>query len=368
MLKFLIWRKLEGDILMGREYFIDVNLGNECNFRCKYCYEETMESRSGTMPDIIISKTIKFIEGLLDSYKNDIFVINFWGGEPLLHVDQMKAFLNHFATHQRIKFMMITNGSMIEHHKELLLTYRNKLMIQVSYDFEPCNSKNRTTKEMSDKIRANMYWLDENKFNWWTKSTMFTHDISSSLYDTYLDFEKFSNSLKNTHLTMNITPDTRVWEHQIFDISSIEEEMKKLLLYFVKNKKKVTNFTWFDRYGKAQCNSPNGGCLVDIDGGVYPCHGCSYMPTDIKSKFLLYSIFDEDCVNSFITQVSTFDIHQSDKCKNCDVWLCYRCNSAIAQADGSIDSWNNPNPDFQCKIYKTISKYIYAYNKLKQNF
>ena len=28
---------------MVNERFIDINLGNKCNFRCAYCYEDNME-------------------------------------------------------------------------------------------------------------------------------------------------------------------------------------------------------------------------------------------------------------------------------------------------------------------------------------
>ena len=346
------------------ERFIDINLGNECNFRCSYCYEDNMKERSGCITEEVIQKSCVFIEGLLEKYKSDTIVINFWGGEPLLHTKQMIQFLKKFFEHPRIKFMMITNGSLINKHKDLLLKYRKKLMIQVSYDFEPCNSKNRTTENMSELIRQNMLWLDDNHFNWWIKSTMFTHDISL-LYDTYMDFISFRNKMKNTNITMNITLDTRVWINQIFDLSTIEQEMKKLVRYFINNKITTTYFTWFDRYSKAECHSPTGGCLIDIDGYVYPCHGCSYMPEEIKKNFILYSVYDEDCVNKFVINVETFDIHQPDKCNNCDTWICYRCNSSIAMSDGgSLDSWNNPNPDFHCNIYKTISKYIYAYRKI----
>ena len=350
---------------MVNERFIDINLGNECNFRCAYCYEDNMEERTGSISEEVIDKTISFVEGLLSHYKNTVFVLNFWGGEPLLHTKQMLLFLEHFCSNPRIKFMMITNGSLIHKHKDMLLKYHHKFMIQVSYDFEPCNSKNRTTWDTSEKIRENMLWLDENYFNWWIKTTMFTHDLSTSLYDTYMDFVSFRSKLRNTNITMNITPDTRVWTNQIFDLSGIEKEMKRLILYFIENKIETTYFTWFDRYSKAECHSPKGGCLVDIDGKVYPCHGCSYMKPDIKNNFMLYSVYDVDCVDKFVYYVTNFDIHQPEKCKKCDTWLCYRCNSSVAQMDDrTIDSWNNPNPDYQCKIYKTISKYIYAYKKI----
>lgn len=350
----------------NREYFIDINLGNSCNFRCKYCYEDGMETRSGVITEDVISYSIVFIDGILNKLpKNNSLVINFWGGEPTLHLEQMKKFLDYYFDNNRVKFMMITNGSQLHKNKEFFIKFKHKLMIQVSYDFEPCNSKNRTSKEISSLVRDNMKWLQENGFNWWIKSTMFTSDLSEYLYDTYMDFISFKNEINYPNLSLNITPDTRTWVNHIINLQGIEEQMKKLVAYFIKNNVKVTGLTWFDRYSKAQCASPTGGCLIDIDGLIYPCHGCSYMPETVKQNFVLFSVKDLNAVDKFFVSTSTFDIHQSDKCKNCDTWLCYRCNSSIATTNsGTIDSWNDPNPDYNCKIYKTISKYIYAYKKI----
>ena len=71
--------------------------------------------------------------------------------------------------------------------------------------------------------------------------------------------------------------------------------------------------SWFDSFqnGKALCNSVKNGCMIDIDGKIYPCHGCSFMDNEYKSNFCYLDLMTENvniAYNKFKNFIESFDI------------------------------------------------------------
>lgn len=343
---------------------IDINLGNTCNFRCKYCYEDILEDRTGIMTMETSNKIFEVINDMLKKCSNNI-TLCFWGGEPTLNPKVMFNFLEYYKNNSRISFLLYTNGSKLHDMIEELEKYKNKIIIQVSYDFEPCNSINRAGVSNTELVRNNILLIDKLGFKYWIKSTMFLHDMETHLFDAYLDFMHLKDELTQKNLSFLLTPDVRGWEKQIVNFSSVENELKKCIKYFISNKMKYTWFKWFDEYGKALCNTPNHGCLIDYDGTFYPCHGCSYMDDNTKKNFSYMNI-ENYTFEKFSSYCDNFDLTEPEECNNCDVCLCFKCNSDNAiSTTKDMSGWNTKNSDIQCKLYHTISKYIYAYQKLK---
>ena len=357
---------LEGDILMDRsDIVIDINLGNTCNFRCKYCYEGILEERTGFMSEEVCDSIIKVFDDMLEKCSNRITVC-FWGGEPTLNPDIMFKFLEYYKDNSRISFLLYTNGSKLHELAEKLEQYKKNLTIQVSYDFEPCNSMNRAGKRNTELVRNNIILIDKMGFNYWIKSTLFLHDMETHLFDTYIDYLKLKEELTQKNLPLLITPDVRGWENQIVNLPAVEQELKRCIKFFLKNNMKTTGFKWFDEYGKALCTTPKHGCLIDYDGTFYPCHGCSYMDDDSKKNFA-YMNLENYSFEKFSDYCDKFDLTEPDECKNCEVCLCFKCNADNAiSTTKDMSGWNTKNSDIQCKLYHIISKYIYAYRKLKK--
>ena len=57
----------------------------QCNFRCKYCYEKF---KHGQLSDGVIESFIKFIKENIDKYSG--VHLRWFGGEPLLGIDVIK--------------------------------------------------------------------------------------------------------------------------------------------------------------------------------------------------------------------------------------------------------------------------------------
>lgn len=97
--------------------FFHVILTGECNSECRYCYgeamEDTDESLAGFEIDYSLPRTIDYsIESLANFCSKDKdCVLTFYGGEPLLCLDQIRAIMDRV----RVKhFMIQTNGLLLD--------------------------------------------------------------------------------------------------------------------------------------------------------------------------------------------------------------------------------------------------------------
>ncbi len=59
----------------------------QCNFRCKYCYEDF---EKGKMKDEVVNGVIRYLKKNLSSYSG--VSIDWFGGEPLLALDVIEKF------------------------------------------------------------------------------------------------------------------------------------------------------------------------------------------------------------------------------------------------------------------------------------
>ena len=66
---------------------------NKCNLTCDYCcvYDSLNKGSSLSIED-----AVKFFEWQLPLYsKEEEHVVEFFGGEPTLHMDEIRALMNH---------------------------------------------------------------------------------------------------------------------------------------------------------------------------------------------------------------------------------------------------------------------------------
>lgn len=115
--------------------FFHVILTSECNSQCRYCFGEAIEDVdedfSNFEVDYSLPRKMNYDVDLLDMFcrKDPDCVLTFYGGEPLLCVDEIKRVMNNV----RAKLFMIqTNGLLLD---RLESEYVNRLhTILVSID------------------------------------------------------------------------------------------------------------------------------------------------------------------------------------------------------------------------------------------
>ena len=124
---------------------ITLNVTNNCNLQCSYCFE-TDKTRAMMPPEIAI-------EAIKKSYSpNDSnmmpYTINFFGGEPLLNWETIKAVIDYCnENHLKVQYGFTTNLTILT---EEILDYMddNSIPFLVSID---------GIKQVHDKNRCNSY-------------------------------------------------------------------------------------------------------------------------------------------------------------------------------------------------------------------
>lgn len=112
-------------------------LGRNCNFRCKYCSQHESNYIDITPSDSQIDDVIEWIINDIDLNKKDIsFIeINFWGGEPTLYKNSLFYISKKIKEAvPRIKFSMITNGSLLNDPELIEHIKKYDFVITVSND------------------------------------------------------------------------------------------------------------------------------------------------------------------------------------------------------------------------------------------
>src|SRR5574344_414623 len=292
---------------------VSINLGRACNFRCKYCFEvkDGSVDLNNIVDDKVIDRTIELLHKMQPHY--DILHIEFWGGEPLMYFDTVYKLYKEFCEYDNVEFFMYTNGSLVEKYKDQLLEMKNKinrrLQVQVSYDFHD--------EKTNQRIQLNKCF-DDNDFNFGIKSTCTINDLENNIFNQYVAYDKLNQSLKHK-VVFACTPDTL--NNGNIDYDKMNTQFIKLINYFIKNKQgQKTGFVWFDSKDKANCH---GGDNYLVENDMFSAN---------------------------------------NQCLVCDSVFCYRCNAI--NSCGDKDKWDSSNQDAVCKLYKKISNYILAYNKL----
>jgi len=106
-------------------------LTTDCNYHCSYCYQKKSESYMSTDA---AKEAIDFFFPFLDQE----CMINFYGGEPLLAYEKMRALITHIEAKNKtgeknIRYSVTTNGSLID--RDILRFFdAKKFSVLLSFD------------------------------------------------------------------------------------------------------------------------------------------------------------------------------------------------------------------------------------------
>lgn len=363
------------DATYNNDFFIDLNLGTSCNFRCKYCFEQGCYTDKKMSPEVVDRFLHIANEMLAVGTKVNIC---FWGGEPMLYMDTVQRVIDELGDNEKVTFLLYSNGWFVRKYSDVLdkivAKCGNRFSLQISYDFLPVELNNRvmpgkTQIEVATHVLDAVKWCDEREMMFSVKSTATIDDVEHHLFDIYKSFIDFRETLKHKDMFyLAITPDTL--NKRPVDTKALDEQLKQLLVYFAKHKMRPTYFRWFDDAHRAVCSGGAKSFIIDVDGTVYPCHRCVYGWGDDhdRGNTGYTSIFDDNVLykveHNFIARNNLSS--ENEQCAKCDTLMCFRCNAA--NCGGDLACWDKSNYDEQCKMYKFISNYIAAYQKMSREW
>lgn len=101
---------------------VSIYLGSKCNANCQYCHREATLDESFNY-----TKLFEKIDQISSKIR-----IHFFGGEPLLYMDSIRAIVEHYPG---ATYRITTNGVLLPKYQEYLSTHNFEIVI--SYDAAP---------------------------------------------------------------------------------------------------------------------------------------------------------------------------------------------------------------------------------------
>lgn len=356
---------------------LDIMLTYDCNFRCKYCYEKNLNYKDSFISNDVVEQSFKFIDTLIYKYFQKI-TLNFWGGEPSLQKKVIEKYIDRYIDNNNVSFTLFTNGLLIKDFDDILEKCHKKSFqkfhTQISYDFEPLNTKNRLCidkKDSSQIVRDNARWMVMKNYSFNFKSTCFVKDFDKNLFNVYYDFYNFRKELlilnpeTKSNIVYALTPDKL--NSSDLKLELLEYELKKLLKFFYDNNIRKTYFNWFDdEYARKLCSAGKNLLGLDIDGNIRHCHGTFFSKN--KNKFNICNIYEPDVFDKIVLS-NQMILNESEKCKKCESVICFKCNAMCHDSNYNnfntfLDRWESPNDEYTCKMYQLITRYILAFKKV----
>lgn len=335
------------------------NTTEDCNLRCKYCYETNKTSKK-----LKIEDAKKFIDLILSeitldkdpfNYKGTDFecfydglILDFIGGDSLVSPNILDEILTYF----NYKFNFISdkyprgwrasissNGTLFDHKdvRDFCEKWKEVLNLSVSLDGCPeLHNKNRVFPNGNgsfDSILAGWDWYkstfpilaQQTKATWSKDSIPYIYDSLVYLY------EKMGIKYINANFIMEDTGATSE------DFKELDKQLEKCMYYVLYHRHDLY-FRPFDRVQftrnslkfsskedfltKSWCGSGGMPCL-SIDGSIYPCF--RWLPASQNGKEDIMKVGD---VNHGFTHIENFkkvldgairnNCTKDEKCRTCE--------------------------------------------------
>jgi uncharacterized protein len=117
--------------------FFHVILTGECNSQCRYCFGEAVEDVDKDFSDFEVDyslpKKMSYDAGLLDAFcrKDPNCALTFYGGEPLLCVDEIRQIMNRVKARM---FMIQTNGLLLNGLEPKFVNQFHTILVSIDGD------------------------------------------------------------------------------------------------------------------------------------------------------------------------------------------------------------------------------------------
>lgn len=327
-------------------------LSEQCNLRCKYCFELGKHNNSKMSNEVIIqSLNYLFHNAENQNIKHEdkyVHVILF-GGEPLLNPDGVETLLKTAKELQektKIKFTssLITNGTIMTPQIERIFTEYHKelnLMVQISLDgIKEAHDLNRVTadgKGTFDKILKNIeVWKrilnsDENP----NKLCIHTCLSQSNMKYFFESWKFFMYEMKVPYIWfMPIHSDT----YTIEDVKSYKRQLIQIAEVILneaiikRDLSPIKNYSPLDRSIHSDCGSfsvPCGAgknfCTITSNGDIYPCHQIYYKDEEHSTKLGNIYTGVSKMKKKLYDDYNYTDLSCYQDNPECDCFDCYRC-------------------------------------------
>lgn len=356
------------DLKKGKEAcIIQLVVSNKCNFRCKYCFVDTMycsDERARTQKDpknqIMKKKDAKkYIETVIKHIKinkrKNLF-IQFFGGEPLVNWSVVKYVLNEFSDGKKyginMRYSIVTNGSLITNE---IAKYFKKFDVAVIVSFDSPKGTDRVLangKNSNTLVKKNIKILHKYD-NQISVNTAMTTKTFSYIDNDLVDFA-VENGISEVGLVFDFNFD-------FYEKYPTQEIIKKFWEFYkyAKTKNIIVTGYWHHTFqlilekrhylqgGYKTC--PATGALLSIEpsGVVYVCKGSSAYIGNMNE-------FDKIFSSKNYLEYSRHPFIRLEFCRDCEIenFCSNICPGSRERYYHSISKMHRPT----CDLYKQLIK------------
>ncbi|WMJ77207.1 MULTISPECIES: radical SAM/SPASM domain-containing protein [unclassified Sedimentibacter] len=258
---------------------ISLFLTNNCNLRCKYCYEKNLYKTNNMSKDVVKS-SVDLLFNNLD--EKTVPTISLFGGEPLLNIELIE-YIKSYVKLQKLsncRFSITTNGTVMNNKiYSLLNDLGTKIMLSLdgSKEKQDYNRKFENGIGSYDKVKSNIdEYLQQDMSDIVIRNTITKNDVD---YKNTYDFFKTSGYKNLISIPISTSDEDEKLNKD--DINKLIGNCKMIAEDVLNNilaGKEFLNINFFN-YGKIYNNIDNSYCgaglrsiAIDTNGDIYHCH------------------------------------------------------------------------------------------------
>lgn len=339
-----------------------LHVAHDCNLRCKYCFGKTgnFGMTRELMPLGVAKAAIDFL--LDESGPRRNLNVDFFGGEPLLNFDVVKATIEYCdekakALGKHVDFTVTTNCVLLDEQVTSFLNERNILVVLSLDGRREVNDRMRVTlggggsyDHVAPKLQKFIQGREPDSY--YVRATYTRHnlDFASDV------FHLVDLGTKSISAEPVIGAGDREYSIRAQDISEIEDEYEDLTRLFIERHRSGRGFLFYhfniDLDGGPCLARRLSGCGAGIDylavspmGDIYPCH--QFVG---KSEFKMGDVFARSVNPGIIRDFRNAHVYSKSGCGTC--WARFICSGGChAAAYGSSADILVPD-EVACAIQK----------------
>lgn len=335
---------------------LTINLTNCCNLRCRYCYAHggSYECKS----DFMTLETAKKVIDRFSEKFNNIYMIQFFGGEPLLNPDVLEFLCSYICEQsekgilnpgigERPRMVLMTNFSIVD---DRILDIIEKYGVNVTVSIDGPDEINSLTRPMKNGeshekiVRENISRLKEKTCGRQPQLIETTYTkIHQDKHISPVDLIKFFKDelgVERIHLLpAMVSPesDCRISDYSFLVDAATEilAEMKNGNNYgFDKLDDNFTRLKYRPKPRRYVCDAGQSQYSVSTDGDIYPCYALAGDPK-LKMGNVNDNVFESEHYLKERSYYAKMDRLKSEPCSNCfGRMACHGC-MAIYKSLGS---------------------------------
>lgn len=359
-------------------------ISEQCNLRCKYCFE-LGSHRDKMMSDEIIIRSMEMLfENAVEQGKDSVSIILF-GGEPLLNPKGCNLALSkgielREKTGVNFSASCITNGTVLNEYIYNMFKRVKKeidLTIQISVDgVKEAHDMNRVTRTGGGSFDL----IEKNIPKWKQICTDENGNMSGLCIHGCLSPSNMKYFYQSYRYFMDVWQTPFIWfmpihnaDYSMEDVIMYKNDLKKIAEENLKlalktgSLKYITDYAPIDKcietvycgeFG-APCGAGKNFCSITADGMISPCH--NIYTNDKENYTLIGNIWDgvDPLRVRLMNDYSNEDLNCTKENPNCNCYGCYRCLADNWVVNGNIFTQIRGNRCLMSHVERDIQQWLH---------